>query len=176
MYGIRAKNYLILFKYKSFVMKYPNLVVIFIVVCLGCSTAKDKDQAADDHKALEETSKGILSGFARGDVAAILSYHHPDVTKALAYNKFIRGKAELEQDLKNTLEHVSLAWKENNVESLLIHGETAVEMTRFTIEGTPKDGGKPFTFKGRAMVVYVRSKDSPSGWASIREVVQPSNE
>ncbi len=30
----------------------------------------------------------------------------------------------------------------------------------------------PTISRGRAMVVYVRYKDSPTGWASIREMAQ----
>jgi hypothetical protein len=56
----------------------------------------------------------------------------------------------------------------------LIQGNTAVEQTVFTIQGTPKKGGAPFLFKGRAQVVYVRYKMSPTGWASIREIIQPA--
>jgi hypothetical protein len=31
-------------------------------------------------------------------------------------------------------------------------------------------------FKGRAMVVSVRYKKSPTGWASIREMIQPASD
>jgi ketosteroid isomerase-like protein len=144
--------------------------------CLGSETntgsnniGKDKDRDA-----LQRTSVAIRAAFARSDVAGILEYHHPDVVKALAYNKFLNGREALRADLRETLSHVKLEWQENNVESLLIHGDAAVEMTTFEIKGTPKDGGQPFIFKGRAMVVYVRYAKSPTGWASIREVVQPA--
>jgi ketosteroid isomerase-like protein len=115
------------------------------------------------------------AAFARGDVPAILAYHHPDVIKALSYNKVIDGREALKADLTGTLQQVSLQWEENQVESLLIHGDTAIEQTAFTIRGTPKNGGKEFLFKGRAQVIYVRYKDSPTGWASIRELIQPAS-
>ena len=73
-----------------------------------------------------------------------------------------------------TLQRFNLEWKENRVESILIQGDTAVEQTVFAIKGTPKNGGEPFLFKGRAQVVYVRYKRSPTGWASIREIIQPA--
>jgi ketosteroid isomerase-like protein len=87
----------------------------------------------------------------------------------------LNGREALRADLTETLSHVNLEWQENQVERLSIQADTAVEMTAFTIKGTPKDGGQPFIFKGRAMVVYVRYPKSPTGWASIREVVQPAN-
>lgn len=155
-----------------------NLINFILIssIFLSCTTSKNHVGTENDNKALEQTSIAILSAFASGDIPTILSYHHPDVIKALGYNKYIKGREALEVDLKNTLQNVKLNWKENKVESLLINGQTAVEMTAFTIEGTPKDGSKPFIFKGRAMIVYVRYKQSPTGWATIREIIQPATE
>jgi ketosteroid isomerase-like protein len=68
-----------------------------------------------------------------------------------------------------------LEFKESRVESVFFQGNTAVEESAFTIQGTPKSGGTPFEFKGRSMVVYVRYKKSPTGWASIREIIQPAS-
>jgi ketosteroid isomerase-like protein len=153
--------------------------LFFIVLTLlasACSISKNYTGTESDRKALEQTSIGIRTAFAQGNVPAILSYHHPEVIKALGYTKYINGYKELEADLKNTLNQFNLVWKENNTESLIFHGETAVEMTAFTIEGTPKGGGNAFIVKGRAMIVYVRYKNSPTGWASIRELIQPDTE
>ncbi|MEP7317982.1 MAG: DUF4440 domain-containing protein, partial [Panacibacter sp.] len=118
----------------------------------------------------------IRAAFASGDIASIILYHHPDVIKALGYNKYLKGRDAVEADLKGTFKNFNLFFRENQVESLLIQGNTAIEQTLFTIEGTPKDGSKPFVFKGRAMVVYTRYKLSPTGWASIREIIQPATE
>jgi protein subunit release factor A len=86
------------------------------------------------------------------------------------------GRDAVAADLTNTLRQYHLEFVENNVESLLIHDSTAVEQTLFTIRGTPVSGGESFLFKGRAMVVYVRYKESPTGWASIREIIQPATD
>jgi ketosteroid isomerase-like protein len=131
-------------------------------------------RSSNDREALEKTSEGIRAAFARGDVAAILAYHHPEVVKALSFEKTINGREALQADLEETLQRFSLEWKENRVESVLIQDDTAVEQTVFTIQGTPKNGGEPFLLKGRAQVVYVRYEKSPTGWASIRELVQPA--
>jgi hypothetical protein len=70
----------------------------------------------------------------------------------------------------------NLEFVENQVESLLIEGNTAVEQTLFAIKGTPKAGEESFLFKGRTMVVYIRYEKSPTGWASIREMIQPATD
>jgi hypothetical protein len=54
-------------------------------------------------------------------------------------------------------------------------GDAAVRIFHFAIRATPIAGGPPDSFKGRSMVVYTRSKESPTGWITIREVVQPLN-
>jgi ketosteroid isomerase-like protein len=139
------------------------------------NSAMPEEQSIKDREALEKTSEGIRDGFARGDVAVILAYHHPDVVKALSFEKTINGRDALAADLAATLQQVNLEWIENRVESIWIHSDTAVEQTVFVIRGTPKNGGASFLFKGRAQVVYVRYEQSPTGWASVRELVQPAN-
>lgn len=155
-------------------MKNLSNFIIISILLFSCSASKNSVGTDNDRKDLEQTSIGIRAAFAIGDIPAIISYHHPDVVKALSYEKFLNGRDAVAADLKGTLQYFTLNFKENKVESLLIKGNVATEIALFTIEGTPKDGGKPFVFKGRAMVVYVRYKPSPTGWASIREVIQPA--
>jgi hypothetical protein len=107
-------------------------------------------------------------------VAGILAYHHPDVQKALGYDKYLIGRDAVQHDLEETLKGYSLQFVQNQDESILFQGRTAVLQALFAIRGTPKNGGKPFVFKGRTVVVYVRYKNSPTGWASIREIIQPA--
>jgi ketosteroid isomerase-like protein len=157
-------------------MKCLTSITLILFLLNGCSRDKGYPGSESDREALVQTSIHIRAAFARGDIPAILSYHHPDVIKALGFNKYIKGRDALDADLKNTLQNLKLNFIENHTESLFIQGETAVEMARFTIQGTPKDGGKPFLFQGRALVVYIRYKPSPTGWASIRELIQPATD
>jgi hypothetical protein len=128
----------------------------------------------EERESLKKTGDHIRAAFARGDLAGILACHHPDVIKALAYDRYLVGIEALRQDLLVTLQAFTLEFMENTVENTLFHNGTAIEETLFTIQGNPKTAGDPFTFKGRSMVVYVRYAASPTGWASIREVVQPA--
>src|SRR5258708_1285758 len=138
-------------------------VLLIVVLLLSPALAADNltshsspGQESADRAALEKTSEGIRAAFTRSDVAAILSYHHPEVVKGLSYGKLIHGGDALQADVTDTLQKFHLEWKENRVESLLIHGDTAIELTYFAIQGTPRNDGEPFLFKGRAMVVYFR--------------------
>ena len=62
------------------------------------------------------------------------------------------------------------------VESLLVQDNTAVEQAVFATKSTPKSGGESYLFKGRTQVVYVRYEKSPTGCASIREIIQPATD
>ena len=144
------------------------------VLVMGSFALNSHARTNADRESLEQTSAAIRDAFARGDVPAIMSYHHPHVAKSLNYGHLLNDRDAVEADITALLKRYTVEWKENNVRSLFIQGDTAVELTDFTIQGTPKSQGEPFTYRGRAMVVYVRFKDSPSGWASIREIIQPA--
>lgn len=148
-----------------------TLRVGIIVLCV-ITTAFADDSA--DKAAIEKTNAATRAAFARTDIPATLSYHHPDVTKALAYDRFLTGRKALEADLQSTFENYSLEFVQNDVEILSIHGDIATEQILFSVKGTPKKGGAPFWFKGRTMLILVRYDKSPTGWATLREIVQPA--
>jgi hypothetical protein len=107
------------------------------------------DAAPCDSEAscLGRTNAAIRSAFARGDIPAILSYHHPDVTKALAYDHYFTGRAGLEADLRSTLDNYSLEFLQNDIEILSIHGDIATEQILFSIRGIPtkaRQAGAPW--------------------------------
>ena len=145
------------------------------LIILSLITAASGDDKAD-RAAIEKTSEAVRAAFARGDIPAILAYHHPEVTKALAYNRYLVGRSALEADLRSTFENYSLEFLQNDIEILSIHGDIATEQILFSVKGTPKKGGSPFLFKGRTMLILVRYDKSPTGWATLREIVQPAPE
>lgn len=155
-------------------MKLATVIGAASVIAAGCATSGPASAASADRESLQKTDNAILAAFARGYVEGIMAYHHPDVAKALTYNKYLIGSDSVRKDLSETLGSFRLEFIEHKVESLAIYGDIAVEQTIFTIRGMPKGTGVPFLFKGRAMVVYVRYEKSPSGWASIREIIQPA--
>lgn len=114
----------------------------------------------------------IRQAFLDEDIQKIKSLHHPKVIKALGYNDVKNGRDEVIEVLEETFKNYSLEFVENGVESIFFEGNVAVEQTNFSIKGTPKQGGEPFIFSGRTMVTYVRDSESPTGWVTIREIIQ----
>lgn len=149
-------------------------LVLLTVIASGCFATNESSRDQKDRDALAKTSEAILAGFAHSDVDAIMAFHHPKVEKALSYTKILIGRDAVAADLRGIFDSFEMMFIEHRVESILIEGDTAIEQTVFAVRGVPKTKGEPFVFRGRALVVYVRFKDSPTGWASIRELVQPA--
>jgi ketosteroid isomerase-like protein len=143
----------------------------FTIGAVACNAQASTDT---DRMALEKTFASIRAGFAAGDVESVMTYHHPQVRKALSFDKVLVGRDAVAADLGSVFREFHIEFVEDQLESLLIEGDTAIEQSLFTIKGTPLHGQAPFLISGRSMVVYVRYSASPTGWASIREIVQPS--
>jgi ketosteroid isomerase-like protein len=155
-------------------LRFAALVCAAVSVAALAPLAFAQKSGTDaDRAALTRTGDAIRAGFAAGDVDAIMKYHHPDVEKWLGGALHTVGRDALRTHLVETFKSVGITFADNRVESTLFVGDTAVEVSDFTIHVTPKNGGAPSDVKGRAMVVYVRSPQSPTGWLSIRELIQP---
>lgn len=146
-------------------------LTIFICIALPCF-AQD---VQSDEAALNKTDAAVRAAFASGDVDAIRRYHHPDVVKAVSPGALTIGREAVVAGIAANLKTMHLEFTESKIESSLVMGDSAVRIFHFTIRATPKAGGAPSSFTGRSMVVYARSKESPTGWATIRELVQAAN-
>lgn len=153
------------------------LLIGLIMLFVSATSSFSADRFAgskQDQESLRKTGEAIRTAFARGDIDAVMAYHHPDVIKALASNKYLVGREAVRAELAETFRNFRLEFVEDRVENTFFNGRTAVEESLFTIRGTPRAEGIPFLFKGRSMAVYVRDRRSPTGWASIREIIQPA--
>jgi ketosteroid isomerase-like protein len=145
------------------------LLTLALVIALSAPTYSQDEKTKSQ---ILKTGELIRAAFAKGDIETIKSFHHPDVVKALGYTNVLTGRDAVIDGLRQTLEGFTLQFVENKVESILIEGNVAIEQTLFTIRGTPKKSGDPFVFSGRTMVTYIKYKKSPTGWATIREIIQ----
>ena len=152
-------------------MKKLICALLLLFTC-SVSFAQVDTPTAADKQGLERTTKAIRDAFARGDVDAIVALHHPDIVKYFGGKNVVTGRDELRKGLIQTFKNVKMEFVGNTIESTVFNGSTAIETSIFTFKVTPKDGGTPTISSGRSMVVYVKYKDSPTGWASIREMAQ----
>jgi len=152
-------------------INYKHFLVFLSFTIFSCA---DKFDNKVIKQQILENGQTIRDAFSNGDIDKIKSLHHPEVIKALGYNDLKKGREEVISGLEETLRSFSLEFIENDVESILIQNDIAIEQSKFSIKGTSKNGGEGFTFSGRSMVTYVRFKESPTGWATIREIIQPA--
>lgn len=152
-------------------MKLSHCLILLSFIASTCA-AQNLNGSRSTRDSLERTTKAIRDAFARGDVAAIVALHHPDVVKYFGGSNVVNGRNALEKGLTEMFQTSTMEFIDNKEESFIFLGETAVETSIFTIKSTPKNGGNSTISRGRAMVVYIRYKDSPTGWASIREMAQ----
>lgn len=157
-------------------MKQISICLFSICILFSCSTSKNVFNIENDNKSFEKLRKDLGDAFISGDTQVVSAYHHPDVVKALSYNKLVFGRDAVVTEFSNAVKYYSLAFIEHKIESFEIHGNTATEISSFTVKGTPKNAGSnPFIFKGRSMVIYIRYAKSPAGWVLYRETVQPES-
>jgi ketosteroid isomerase-like protein len=155
---------------KNKVSRYDILLLTLTLTLFVSPETYSQDEKIKSE--ILKTGELIRAAFSTGDIETIKSFHHPEVIKALGYKNVLTGRDAVMEGLRGTLEGFDLEFIENTVESILIQGDIAIEQTLFSIKGTPKKNGEPFVFSGRTMVTYIKYKKSPTGWATIREIIQ----
>jgi ketosteroid isomerase-like protein len=150
--------------------------IYFYLLVLASGFVRCIAAVSEDRDALLKTTAAIRDGFGRGDVTAIAALHHPEVVKYFGGSNVVVGRVALVKGLTEMFKTAKMEFIDNDVESTIFCGDTAIETSIFTVRVTSKEGGTPQVSRGRAMVVYVKYKDSPTGWASIREMAQAAPE
>jgi len=152
-------------------MKAFRPLILLPILLFACKPADEEYMAKLQ---LEETSKAIRGAFAAGDVDEIMKYHHPDVSKVFNYADDPQNYDEVREALVELTNYNEVSFGEGKVESLIINGSTAILQSRFILKGKVKETGEEWEYKGRTMVISVKYDQSPTGWATIREIVQPA--
>lgn len=152
----------------------PFKILLIVICILGMAACSDRNGSGspEDQETFNKTKAMILDGFSKGDVKAVLAMHHPDIVKYFGGKNIVKGMEGLKKQLTDMFSYAKTEFIENNIESTIFNGDAVVETSIFAIRSTPKNGDSVRVFHGRSMVVYVRYKDSPTGWASLREMTQ----
>ena len=150
--------------------------LICVVLLTTDLHAQISNGTEEEMKSLGRHIAGLGEAFAKGDAAAVANLHHPDVVKYFGGNNVVTGRDALQKGAESWFKNATVEFIENIVESTVFNGETAIQTCIFSIKNTPKNGGKPEISRGRSMVIYIRDKDSPTGWLSLREMTQAAPE
>jgi ketosteroid isomerase-like protein len=130
------------------------------------------NDSAGNRTSLDKATAAIRAAFEKGDAALVAKLHSPDIVKYFGGNNVVVGRAALEKGLKDWFQQAKVEFIENTVESTVFIGRTAIQTGIFAIKTIPKDGTKSSIGRGRSMVIYIRDESSPTGWLSLREMVQ----
>ncbi len=157
-------------------MKTSRCLIFIVLTFCGCSSAPQSDNLAADKVALQKTKAAFTTAFAHSDVKAIVALHHPDIVKYFGGSNVVTGRAQLARQLTAMFRTSRMELIQNQVESTAFNGNTIIETCIFAFRATPVNGGKSSVGRGRSMTVFVRYKNSPYGWVSIREMAQAAPE
>jgi len=149
------------------------LSVAFLTADLNAQTSNGTEE---EMKSLNKEIAALGEAFAKGDAAMVARLHHPDVVKYFGGNNVVKGRDAVQKGAEEWFKNSTVEFVENIVESTVFNGETAIQTCIFSIKTTPKNGGEPVISRGRSMVVYVKDKNSPTGWLSLREMAQSAPE
>jgi ketosteroid isomerase-like protein len=123
-------------------------------------------------QSLDKATAAIRAAFEKGDAALVGQLHSPDVIKYFGGNNVIIGRDAVEKGAREWFQNSNVEFVGNIVESTSFVGKVAIQTSIFSIKTTPKAGGVSTIGRGRSMVIYVQDKSSPTGWLTLREIVQ----
>jgi ketosteroid isomerase-like protein len=123
-------------------------------------------------QSLDKATATIRTAFEKGDAALVAQLHSPDVIKYFGGNNVIVGREAVEKGAREWFRNSEVEFVGNIVESTSFVGKVAIQTVIFSIKTTPKVGGVSTIGRGRSMVIYVQDKSSPTGWLTLREIVQ----
>jgi len=158
---------------------YKVIVIPILFFLLNMYTCYSQSPEIEEEIAQHISAGGLAvrEAFKNGDVETIKLYHHPEVVKALGYNNLKVGREAVLDGLHETMANFDLEFLDDKKEELFLHkGDLVIKQMLFGLRLIPKNGDKPFVFRGRTLVILQRHDESPSGWATIYEIIQPYEE
>jgi ketosteroid isomerase-like protein len=146
--------------------------LFFIVLFSMSARSQDITDTIALKQSLEKATAAIRTAFEKGDAALVARLHSPEVIKYFGGNNVIIGREAVEKGAREWFKNSKVEFVGNIVESTSFVGKVAIQTSIFSIKTTPKSGGTSTIGRGRSMVIYVQDKSSPTGWLTLREIVQ----
>ncbi len=158
----------------NFIFKIGLLLIVFMGLPIDNCKAQQMESREAIEKQITATGLAVREAFKKGDVESIKLYHHPEVVKALGYNNLKTGREAVLNGLRETMANFDLEFLDGKKEELFLHkGDLVIKQMLFGLKLIPKNGDESFVFKGRTLIILQRHEESPTGWATIYEMIQP---
>jgi ketosteroid isomerase-like protein len=146
------------------------LIILFVSTCAYTQNITD---TAALRQSLDKATAVIRKAFEDGDAVLVGKLHSPNVIKYFGGNNVIIGRDAIEKGARDWFQNAKVEFVENTVENTEFIGNIAIQTSIFSFKTTPKNGGiSSVGGRGRSMVIYIQDKSSPTGWLTLREIVQ----
>ncbi len=146
--------------------------LIIIVFFATKAYTQDITDSRALRQSLDKATATIRNGFEKGDAALVGRLHSSNVIKYFGGSNVLIGRDAVEKAARDWFQNAKVEFVENTVENTEFTGKIAIQTVIFAIKSTPKNGGNPSISRGRSMVIYTQDKSSPTGWLTIREIIQ----
>jgi ketosteroid isomerase-like protein len=149
-------------------------IIQLLIMGLLCTyvNGQQTNYSAAMRASLDKATAAIREAFQNGDAALVAKLHSPDIVKYFGGTNVVIGRNAVEKGARDWFQNAKVEFVENTVENTEFVGNIAIQTCIFSIKTTPKNGGKPSTGRGRSMVIYIQDGNSPTGWLSLREMVE----
>lgn len=122
---------------------------------------------------IEDTRAAVFAAYRAGHLDVMMQHFHPEVIQIPAYDKVLVGKEAVRANYAAALSLFKIDMTDD-LENMAVDGNMATTHGLYKVVLTPKAGGEGMERTGRYMVLMRRWADSPTGWSTFRELVQPS--
>jgi ketosteroid isomerase-like protein len=149
------------------------LQLLIVLLISPCAYTQNIIDTVALRQSLDKATAAIRKAFEDGDAVLVGKLHSPNVIKYFGGNNVIIGRDAIEKGARDWFQNTKVEFVENTVENTEFIGNIAIQTSIFSFKTTPKNGGKSsVSGRGRSMVIYIQDESSPTGWLTLREIVQ----
>ncbi len=116
---------------------------------------------------IEATEKQWSAAYLAGDAAGIGSLYAEDAA-SIGAGEWYRGRVAIAQDMQAHFDTVTISAREDITEEVILLGDHAFEVGRYSWTGVSKKNGAAMSGKGRYTVLWRKGADGT--WRILRDM------
>jgi uncharacterized protein (TIGR02246 family) len=149
----------------------PSLAVLLALA--GCApAAKPPSPPPVDptalRNAIQDREHEWSAAFLAGNAAGVAALYTEDGAQVEASGEWRRGRQAITAAMQAQFDTLAVTAREDITEEVIPAGDYAVEIGRYSFQGTRKGGHRPLSGAGRYMVLW--RKDADGVWRLHRDI------
>jgi len=143
------------------------IVVFSLLVMLGCTQPVQEeavDYSADKEvltKLFQENGDAVLAG----DMNGTMAIYHDESIRTHNVQVRLEGKEAIQKFYEDWMEKNTFTDFNQDIEDIMVDGDLAVVINKFTGTAAPKDSSESYTMSMRALGVFKRQEDGT--WKNV---------